>query len=340
MFKKIYLVLNNEGSMMLSKPIPPQKMFIKIFILLIIIAAVSMQFFLNSNNKNILLLKISGGLGNQLFQYSAAYNFAKKTNSDLYIYINKDYSNAKNITSYDRKFALLQLGIKESQIIYSSFVKSFLIELFLILRVPGFVFINQDNITKDHKSNLKHLYVMEDFFESMEYFKNEEESLKKLFNINNLKSENTIKIAKTLQKANSVCVHVRLGDWAKFFGELDNQYYSDAFTIVKEKIANPDFYVFSDDISAARMKLKEFPNLKYISNKNLTPLDEFYLLSKCTNTINSTSTFVWWASYLNNTPEKMIITPYNKIYELPRSYSPNDWIIIRKYKLNKYTIVI
>ncbi len=279
--------------------------------------------------KNTVILRMSGGLGNQLFQYSAAYAFAKKTNSKLYILFSKRYQKTTNKTSTDRYFDLYKFGIKKEQIIYGSGIERSILKILSFPLVQDKFFVIKENnfFSFSNDSKNKKIYLIEHWFQDIKHFINEENEIKELFNVHNLASSRTSELVKKLQQKNSVCIHVRLGDWVKAFGELDNNYYNDAVKIIEDKIKDPRFYVFSDEPEIAKEKFKDFKDFNYMNNKNLLPIDDFFLLANCTNTINSASTFNWWSSFLNSNPEKVVIAP------IDHNSNPKGWIGLQ-YKIN------
>ncbi len=119
-----------------------------------------------------------------------------------------------------------------------------------------------------------------------------------------------------MNECNSVCIHVRLGDFLKepyntMSRVCGNEYYNEAIRIIKEKVTNPVFYLFTnrpkdfDYIEKnfkfdAEVKLMNFGNADY---------EDLRLMCSCKHQIMSNSTFSWWAQYLNKNPDKVIVAP-------------------------------
>ena len=103
----------------------------------------------------------------------------------------------------------------------------------------------------------------------------------------------------------------------------DTDYYQKSITFFQEKFYRRDllFCIFSDDINWSKKFLKEkFPKLDplFIYEKDYLDL---YLMSCCKHQIVANSSFSWWAAYLNNSPEKIVIAP--KIWFGPEG--PPNW---------------
>lgn len=133
-------------------------------------------------------------------------------------------------------------------------------------------------------------------------------------------------VLKKMQQENAVSIHIRRGDYlnkenAALFGNICTKgYYDEAIRRIKEKVLNPYFYIFSDDATYAR---------EQFSGENTTIVDwntkewNFYdmlLMSQCKHNICANSTFSFWGARLNSYKDKMIIRPLkhrnNQVYDL------------------------
>lgn len=129
---------------------------------------------------------------------------------------------------------------------------------------------------------------------------------------------------------NTVALHVRRTDYATYKGGklLCLKYYLQAISILKQKRGKDmQILVFSDDVEFCKKNLPSDLNLKYVSDMTkLSDIEEFYLMSKCRDFIMANSSFSWWASYLGNAPDKIVIAPvvdqWKKDFYLP------EWISI------------
>lgn len=110
-------------------------------------------------------------------------------------------------------------------------------------------------------------------------------------------------IADTMQTQNSVSVHIRRTDYAVYDWILPPAYYDRAIERANELITDPRFYIFSDDPDWCRDNL---PAGEIIHNDEIT---DFWLMSKCKHNIIANSTYSFWAAYLNENSEKVVIYP-------------------------------
>ncbi len=114
----------------------------------------------------------------------------------------------------------------------------------------------------------------------------------------------------------SAAVHFRRGDYVRNatfnrnIGVVDFGYYLKAMELLRERHPNLTFYVFSDDIDAIERDFR--PTAPCIFVRATQPwhsYDKIRLMSACNHAIISNSTFAWWAAWLNANPEKTVIAP-------------------------------
>lgn len=119
---------------------------------------------------------------------------------------------------------------------------------------------------------------------------------------------------------NTVCVHIRRGDFLsdefrKDFYVCDEDYYNQAITLCKEKINNPVFFFFSNDIEWVKENIKVDVPCMYEPIDN--PLWEtFRMMYSCKHFVISNSTLSWWAQFLCKNKDKIVISPdhwYNNL---------------------------
>lgn len=137
----------------------------------------------------------------------------------------------------------------------------------------------------------------------------------------------------------TISVHVRRTDYlnadiSKVWNNLSKgSYYEDAIKLIKQKVSNPMFFVFSDDIEWCKTNLKIKDVIYVEPREDMKDYHDFELIRSCSHHINANSTFSWWPAYLNTNPNKVVTVPkvwfldekQQKRYE--QGYSiPKDWI--------------
>ena len=305
-----------------------------------------------------IITKLKGGLGNQMFQYATGFALALKNKTQQKI----DISNYDHITRVTpRKFALSVFNIS-SPIALSEEISG--------INNGGFLsnlgnFINQkilrnyyldfhpDFLNKiGNKITLGKNIYLEGIFQSEKNFIEFTPQIQKEFTFKKeLFDEKVKQLSDVLQKENSISIHIRRGDYVhdkktnKYHGVCSIEYYQEAINLIKEKISQqkniahnePIFYIFTDDEKwvTETFSNKEFneiiPTYINISNNHFKDYEELYLMSQCKHQIIANSSFSWWGAWLNKNSDKIIIAPKKWVNKKPNPHPniiPETWIKI------------
>jgi len=284
-----------------------------------------------------IIVKIVGGLGNQMFCYA----FAKAVEKRGYE-VKIDISAYQTYPLYD--YALDQYDIdlmistkEEISFFYSEKLSA------KIMRKLGFDF-SKKIVQKDLLYDEKYLMVddnnyIEGYFQSEKYFNNVKEVLLKQFKIKHSLSDYTKSIQKKIINTNNSCsIHVRRGDYldSKFFnvhGICDLEYYLNSIRYLVDNYGECNYFIFSDDIDWCKNNLK-INNAFYIdSSEARIPHEDMYLMSLCNYNIIANSSFSWWAAWLNKNSSKVSIAPKqwfadSKLQKQTKDLFCEDWIKI------------
>ena len=241
--------------------------------------------------QNMKRIKIKGGLGNQLFQY--AYGRKLTLVDKKYIIFDTSFFNKKSKDT-DRPFLLNKFNIDPS--IEFNNKKEFLVT-FLFKNIIS-------KITGNHG-----------FYQSENYFKPIEKVIRKEFTLKEPLSPIAQDISnQILDNENSVSIHIRRGDYVLdketniHHGTCELDYYKKAIEYIKDKIQSPVFFIFSDDIQWSKENIKE-ENSFFISSPEIKDYEELIIMSNCRHQIIANSSFSWWAAWLNQNPDKIVIAP-------------------------------
>lgn len=277
------------------------------------------------------ILETMFGLGNQLFQYAASYAIARKRNSDLYIclkksdvplrYLNLPTSIKSN--SYDRSYGLGMFKIPHDKLLIKPDGSSVSCES-LISTSNNLIFTANDEAVVKCEIPTDRMVKIHGFFESEIFFHQYKEELLQKFVLDDEKAieKETEEILREIEETESICVHVRRGDFAKDKArKLPDSYYIEAMTLIEKKISkkpNRTFFVFSDDITSViedfhkTINVDKKHDVVFVSNENFSRFHDLFLMTKCKHLIMANSTFSWWAAYLNRYNGKIVIAPIPK----------------------------
>lgn len=248
---------------------------------------------------------ICGGIGNQLFQIATTLDYANKYNKTP---IFKNIINLYNQHGFERKTQWNTLFNNKLNIIhendfnkihfntYNEIINNVYNE---IPKVRGNLLLNgyfqaYGYISKKTRENMQHLiYSNEDYMYNAYKLYDE---IKKFFGSDD--------------DNDYVSIHVRRGDYVyiqDFHNVLDLNYYIKAYDIIsKEKEKN--IVVFSDDIEWCKINFKIYDKKIYYVNTNDLCID-LILMSFFKHNILANSSFSWWASYISNYEDKIVIAP-------------------------------
>lgn len=154
-----------------------------------------------------------------------------------------------------------------------------------------------------------------DYWQDIRYFRSIEDEIRTAFtfSLNALDKKNK-ECVKEMKETDSVSIHVRRGDYLKhqniYGGICTREYYKKALELVQKEVANPRFFVFSDDIGWSRDFFSELRNVSFVYWNNKSNHLDMYLMSNCKHNIIANSSFSWWAAWLNNNTAKMVVMPH------------------------------
>ena len=123
-------------------------------------------------------------------------------------------------------------------------------------------------------------------------------------------------LAKQINQVNAVSLHVRRGDYVNnpkttaTHGLCSLDYYQASIRYVAERVQQPHFFIFSDDIDWVQSNLKiDFPCVYVQHNRGAESYNDMRLMSLCRHHIIANSSFSWWGAWLNPRSEKIVIAP-------------------------------
>ena len=295
---------------------------------------------------NFVKVQVEGGLGNHLFQYSAAKYLAEKTGSRLVIdksrighgmtnhgyYLNllfKDFDEVSlpNETSFIGKI----LSFKERVLSYllrrKNLARTFVFKFFKI-------YFSDEIGFDEHLIRINSPVSLRGYFQTWKFAAYLKEINKLVPELSN--TSGWFEEMKSLAKEVSpVILHIRRGDYrlmAKDFGLLSKIYYLNAINSLPCHLKEREIWVFSNEIQFAEEMFKSETNhnFRFITPPDeLNPAESLMLMAQGVAHIIANSTFSYWGSYLSETSEITIApTKWFRSLEDPKDLYDPKWILV------------
>lgn len=255
-----------------------------------------------------------GGLGNQLFIY--AFGIAKAIRFKKKLVID-DLSGFGHRDVYHAEFALDGFSIKEPLLSNSKFKYLVANRYFWFLaKKIGLSYTEVDSWKYDESAKKASSGYFEGYWQSYLYFHEYKDVIKSNLQLGNKDDPKICDVKnQILNTKNSVAIGMRFygafgGDGQRYGGQLDS-YYARAIDLLDSNIENPTYFVFSLNIERAKNELSNYHDRNIVFIKPLVSLTDasldMYLMSLCDHFIISNSTLYWWAAYLGETDESVVV---------------------------------
>jgi hypothetical protein len=289
----------------------------------------------------VIVVRIIGGIGNQMFQYAAGRALAAKYNVSLKLdlrwmrryrrrefLLHKFPFSIENPSWFDRlKFTWFPFQRNP----FFPYIK-------IIQKYNRIIYMEPSSPFDSNFWNLGPDRFLFGYFQSEKYFKDYEALIRNDFRYNSDFSLYDGEVIEALQSQNATAIQFRRGDYItnkatyRSIGVCSMDYYEQAVAYLKSKLKNFRLLVFSDEIGWCRQNIK-FDRTVFVERRGGTPLDDMFLAVKCKNIILANSTFSWWCAWLNPNPKKIVIAPkkWFKSDELNKNVYdliPDNWIRI------------
>lgn len=279
-----------------------------------------------------IIVKILGGMGNQMFQYAAAKSLALKHQTDLLLDTESLHRHG------ERPFDLSHFVLPDKIVALSDYTKlglSFLSYPLIRLKKHPRYYFEESFIFNTEFFNFNSPIYLDGYFQSEHYFSSFQRELRNIFTFKAEENDNELKILNLMKQGTPVSLHVRRGDYItnpKANAQMENLdlvHYQRAMELLERKISNPIYFIFSDDSEWIKNNLKIKQNHFYVlGNSGRDAFRDMRLMSQCHHHIIANSSFSWWGAWLNARRDKLVIAP--KIWfrdgTNDRDLIPSSWI--------------
>ena len=254
-------------------------------------------------------IRLQGGLGNQMFQYAAAYALARRLGAPLRLDLSCFPGDKLRDYMLDRYNLPAGIEVTSGGGILPVKLRRFLPEKGLY-REPHFH-------VDPWLFNLQNPAILEGYFQSEQYFSACAGDIRAHFTLKDGFSAGSATLKTRIEEAPvSVSLHMRRGDYVSdpkvraVHGCLTEDYYREAVQIIQEKCgAGVRFFIFSDDPDYAESTFDFCPDKHIVRGNDASPHEDMQLMACCDHHIIANSSFSWWGAWLNDAPGKTVVAP-------------------------------
>lgn len=273
-----------------------------------------------------IIIRMTGGLGNQMFQYALYLKLCSMGREVKFDDITEyELDNARPVMLWAFGLTYPRADQEEINKITDGFLK-------LSHRIRRKLFGRKSLEYQEKNCNYDPQVLQRDpayltgYFQSEKYFMDVEEQVRRAFTFSEgiwkgqdeeirRKMQNFLG---QIQGCESVSVHVRRGDYLEkeeiYGGICTEAYYKSAIEYMQRKRKESRFFLFSNDPEWVR----EWVNANYRGDNRFVIIEgtqeetgylDLLLMSRCKNHIIANSSFSWWGAWLDENPEKKVIAP-------------------------------
>lgn len=288
------------------------------------------------------ITKLLGGLGNQMFQYAHAKSISLKIKTKVKLDQTELLNRLHNSYTH-REYELGIFNLKVS-IATKEEIKPFFSSATFLAKILKKVGIERNRLWKESQTgvgnrlnNWQNIY-LDGFWQSEKYFSQYKDQIIADFTFkDDPKGENLMLMTK-IKSITAVSIHIRRGDYLTMPSAIEYHeicsldYYYKAIEFILLKINDPYFFIFSDEPQWVIDNLKlDYPFQIITHNVKEMSFEDMRLMSVCKHNIIANSSFSWWGAWLNQNPNKIVIAPKRWFKDSTIDTTdliPKDWIRI------------
>ena len=258
-----------------------------------------------------IVIKLQGGLGNQMFQYAFGKALSLELKQGLFLDHTLLGDNAHIANRTTREYELSLFPELQAKLLPGFYKKIIGSETDLVLKMnrkfPLISKIRQveNEFVTVSRNALTAINVFEGYFQSEKYFLSISDQIRAGFRFPELDKGNNL-LKEQMLNSNSLAIHIRRGDYfsdpetARYHGVLAIDYFTKAIEKVRETQPEVRMFVFTDDAGWARLNLLPTCPEAIIADGNMGPdsWKDMALMTFAKHHIISNSSFSWWGAWL------------------------------------------
>jgi len=276
-----------------------------------------------------IVVKLQGGLGNQMFQYALGRELQRRNGGELYLDLTLLLDRYPRPGMIFRDFDLDIFAIKPRLTPLSEIARRWPMPLLYMYGAAGMVRLNERlgrlrRVTENHPPlppervlELRGDLYLDGHWGSPKYFGGSEAILRQEFQVRQPLLPASAPLAGLMAETDSICLDVRRTDYVtlqsaiEMHGFLGREYYDRGIAEIAPRLGRPHIFVTSDDIEWCEANLRfDYPTT-FLSHEHAGYKfgNKLALMSRCRNFLISNSTFAWWAAWLAPAANKLVVCP-------------------------------
>lgn len=262
--------------------------------------------------------RITGGLGNQMFQYAAGRSLSSHLNVPLLLDISSFQDNQARDFQLDKVFRIKYtelISARSRNKVTSKKIVAHILHKFTSQSIlPKTYYQPSFGYWQDFYSFPDGIEIV-GTWQNEKYFLPIESILREEFVFPDFKEERNKAIERKIKSEKSVAIHVRKGDYLsqkgmKTYSQVSRDYYLKALQIIKNRHGDTQAFIFTDDVDWATTNLYGLENVTFVHwNHNEQAFCDMQLMALCDYFVTSNSTFSWWAAWLGSNHQSTVVTP-------------------------------
>jgi hypothetical protein len=290
-----------------------------------------------------LCVRLGGGLGNQFFEYATAYALAKRWNLKLSMDIRCPPFGSGHYLQYRLNLVNIPAKPVSHKLLWKildSRKKQIAWMTAAVRKIAGIVIFDEATV---HRRDIRlfgpvpegRTLYLNGYWQTPRYFEECRAELLKEFSFRTEPDGMNREILQQIKSTpGAVSLHIRRGDYLNIGGSLalPLRYYERAIKTIDEKVNEPVFFVFSDDIPWAESSLRGKGRFVFVDGNGVDSAHEdLRLMAACKHHIIANSSFSWWGAWLNPSETKTVIAPKYWMIKKETFYPdlfPESWIQI------------
>jgi hypothetical protein len=271
------------------------------------------------------IARVFGGLGNQLFIYAAARSLALRNSTDLVLDIRSGF---KEDRLFHREYLLDRFNIESRQPHPDSLLtrpdatgrtlRAVTRRVNRLLPWPWRFHLTEEVLPFDSRllsQHFRHPVYLDGYWQSEEYFTDYEREIKRDFTLTVPPHGDAHLLAIEMAKSDSIAIHYRtlvgMGNDTRGLSRLSAKYYQHCIRTLKGLLKHPHLYCFSDNANGLEEAITEGVTCTMVKRDrpDSYACEDLWLMLHCKHHIIANSTFSWWGAWLCDNPTKLVMAP-------------------------------